>query len=292
MLGYKTNETRSWDTKHDGPLAIHASVGKPAWARQLCENDPHIRQILAVHGLTFDTLPRGAILGTCMLLGTLPIAGPDTYLKNEQPHMFCHPEWLYPVERATGDYTPGRFAWLLRKVVPCSPQPCKGALSLWQVPADIAATLAELAAAATPPLWLPDTSAEVRRNGVKIGTITCLNIAPSSQPPAIRWYGANAAGTATGQAHRIQADAEADVVAWSKGEQVAYPKCCELEPTSDTTVLIRTYEFDKGFLHLERKAADGLSAEEIEEMYGKVLSTQDGEMPASEFFDLPDFRDI
>jgi hypothetical protein len=29
MLGLKTNETRSWDTKYDGPLVIHASAGKP-----------------------------------------------------------------------------------------------------------------------------------------------------------------------------------------------------------------------------------------------------------------------
>jgi hypothetical protein len=64
------------------------------------------------------------------------------------------------------------------------------------------------------------------------------------------------------------------------------------ETQTPETIKIRTYEFDKGFLHLERKTADGLSAEEIEEMYGKVLSSQDGEMPAAEFFELPDFRDI
>lgn len=58
------------------------------------------------------------------------------------------------------------------------------------------------------------------------------------------------------------------------------------------TVQIRTYEFSKGFLHLERRTADSMSAEEIEEMYGPVLSMQDGEMSAEEFFDLPDFRDI
>jgi hypothetical protein len=228
MLGYKCQETRSWDTKHDGPLAIHASLGKPAAVRRLCQENAHIRQILAYHGLTFDTLPRGAVLGTCTLLTTLPIAGPDTYLKNEEPQLFCHPEQLSPVERAAGDYTPGRFAWLLRQVQPCSPQPCKGSLSLWRVPTDIADTLAELAAAAPPLLWLPDTSTEVWRDGVKIGTIDCMNIAPSSRPPAIRWVGLTADRRISGQAHHIQADAEADVVAWSKGEPVAYPRYGEL----------------------------------------------------------------
>ena len=136
MLGYKTNETRSWDTKHDGPLAIAVSAGKPAWARKVCQEDMHIRQILSNHGLTFDTLPRGVIVGTCYVMGTLPIAGPDTYLKKEEPHMFCHPEQLTPVERACGDYSyPGRYAWKLINVrVFDTPVPCKGALKLWQVP--------------------------------------------------------------------------------------------------------------------------------------------------------------
>ena len=145
MLGYKTNETRSWDTKHNGPLAIAASASKPAWARKVCQENMHIRQILSAYGLTFDTLPRGAVLGIVNVVGTLPIAGPDTYLKNEQPHMFCHPEQLKPVERACGDYSspgafPSRFAWALRNVVVFpEPIPCKGALSLWQVPVEVEA---------------------------------------------------------------------------------------------------------------------------------------------------------
>jgi hypothetical protein len=224
MLGYKTNETRSWDTSYSGPLAIHASLGKPAEARRICQENSHIRQILAVHGLTFDTLSRGAILGTCTLLGTLPIAGPTTYLKNEEPHMFCHPETLYPVERASGDYTPGRFAWRLIQVRPCSPLPCKGALSLWTVPTDIAAQLEAFPAVDCPLLWLPDTSAEVLSAGQVIGHVHCINIARPSAPPAIRWFGRNATGTATGQAHLIQAQAEADVVAWAEGRAVSYPK--------------------------------------------------------------------
>jgi hypothetical protein len=232
MLGYKTNETRSWDTKHDGPLAIHASAGKPTWARQVCEQNSHIRQILAVHGLTFDTLPRRAILGTCTLLGTLPIAGSDTYLKNEHPHMFCHPERLAPVEVAAGDYTPGRFAWRLIQVRPCSPQPCNGALSLWKVPEDIATQLEDTAAGSTPLLWLPDTSTDVLWAGVKIGSVHCLNIAPASRPPAIRWYGRNLSGSATGQAHLVQARAEQDVLDWASGTPVAYPKYAELAPST------------------------------------------------------------
>lgn len=135
MLGYKHNETRSWDTKHCGNLAIHASVGKPKWAREVAANDPHISAALEAHGLTFDTLPRGVVLATCTLMGTLLIAGPDTYLKDKAPHMFCHPERLTPMELAAGDYTPGRFAWRLENIEALvNPIACKGALSLWQLP--------------------------------------------------------------------------------------------------------------------------------------------------------------
>jgi len=142
MLGYKQFETRSWNTSHCGPLAIHASVGKPKWAREVAETDPHIKAALAEHGLTFDTLPRGAVLGVCKLMSTLPIAGPDTYLKNDEPHMFCHPEQLTPMEFAAGDYTPGRYAWKLEAVEAIvHPIACKGALSLWELPGPVFNTL-------------------------------------------------------------------------------------------------------------------------------------------------------
>ena len=65
-----------------------------------------------------------------------------------------------------------------------------------------------------------------------------------------------------------------------------------MDKQTQEMVQIRTYEFNKGFLHLELAAVKDMSTEEIEEMYGTVLSVQDGEMPADEFFDLPDYRDI
>jgi hypothetical protein len=63
MLGYKSYETRSWATKHRGPLAIAASAGKQG--REACAPGTDIAVMLANHGLTFDDLPRGAVLGVC-----------------------------------------------------------------------------------------------------------------------------------------------------------------------------------------------------------------------------------
>lgn len=128
-LGYKRNETRSFSTKHRGPLLIHASAGKPRWAREVCENDPIIRGILEKHGLTFDTLPRGVLLVSCTLVMPQKIIGHKPYPGTPDE---VHPEQLNETERACGDYTPGRYAWPLLDVqVLPEPIPAKGSLGLW-----------------------------------------------------------------------------------------------------------------------------------------------------------------
>jgi hypothetical protein len=129
-LGYKCNETRSFSTKHRGPLLIHASIGKPREFRQICEEDPIIRSILAKHELTFDTLPRGVILCSCELLEVSLIEHDG----NDLPFPFrtLDPDSLSDTERACGNYEPGRFAWRLGDVqVLPETLPAKGSLGLW-----------------------------------------------------------------------------------------------------------------------------------------------------------------
>lgn len=134
-LGYKTNETRGWQTLLRGPLAIHAGLGTQPWARQVCETDPIIRDILTRHNLTFDTLPRGRVLAVAQVKGMLRIVEAGTGIKLGH----CDPANLNPEERASGDYTAGRWAWQLTDVrVLAEPVACSGAQSIWQVPADIA----------------------------------------------------------------------------------------------------------------------------------------------------------
>ncbi|GAA3940565.1 hypothetical protein [Hymenobacter algoricola] len=134
MLGYKQYETRSWSTKHRGTLAIHASAGKPAWARKVCQENMHIRQVLSAHGLTFDTLPRAAVLGICQVNHMLKICAPSAA---ESEHEIEAGD-LRPVEVACGDYTPGRWAWDLDKVLELpTPIPQKGALSIWELPTEV-----------------------------------------------------------------------------------------------------------------------------------------------------------
>jgi len=129
-IGRKTFETRSWPTRHRGPLAIHA-------ARRLeGENIDRILggeafdllgrayQHLLLDELTSRRYPLGAIVAVanvvdCIRVGEeTPPADPGT------------------IEYCLGDYTAGRYAWRLEDVQPLkTPVACRGAQGLWDVPA-------------------------------------------------------------------------------------------------------------------------------------------------------------
>lgn len=139
-VGAKKIETRSWATAYRGPLAIHAAkglgpVGGKDGLLTLCEQPP-FHEVLRDAG---DLLPRGAILATCNLAAIYRIPATTQHVSRRLPS--CHPLASYPVvlppfsddpERAFGDYTPGRYAWLLEDVQHLdTPIECKGALGLW-----------------------------------------------------------------------------------------------------------------------------------------------------------------
>jgi hypothetical protein len=148
-LGYKFMETRSKRTHYRGPLLIHASSTRNRWSREACEK-PIIAAILAKHGLTYKTLPRGELLCRVELL--------DMALITDQPAPAgvltispTGPE-LSETERAVGLYSEGRYAWLLSppELLP-EPVKASGALSFWDatpaLEAHEAAKKAEAAAA-------------------------------------------------------------------------------------------------------------------------------------------------
>lgn len=138
-IGAKKIETRSWSTSYRGPLAIHAAAGLgPVGGNQglldLCRGEPFRSALLAAGILGTTALPRGAIvavtrLEACVdtLFMTLEGRARVTGFDGERRY------WnLTDQERAFGDYTPGRFAWLLANVRQLAePIPAKGALGLW-----------------------------------------------------------------------------------------------------------------------------------------------------------------
>ncbi len=108
LLGVKRYETRSWMTYYRGRLGIHASRAFAEAARELCYQSPY-REALHRAGLNHSAdLPRGVLLGSVELLACLHA---DEVLAE-----------LTEAERRLGDFTAGRWAWLLGNPQPL-PQP-------------------------------------------------------------------------------------------------------------------------------------------------------------------------
>lgn len=138
-IGAKKIETRSWSTKYRGPLLIHAAAGlKPVGGTEglmeLCRKSP-FREILIDAGyLGTPELPRGAIIAVCKVCACVSTdAVEDDYFGGPRVLNGVMRLWkLTDQERAFGDYSPGRYAWLLADVraLP-DPIPTRGAIGLW-----------------------------------------------------------------------------------------------------------------------------------------------------------------
>jgi activating signal cointegrator 1 len=119
VLGVKKYETRSWKTRHRGPVLIHASQRFPDSARRLCET---FHVALAQGGILFPAdLPLGSLVGTVYLEDCLPA---DQVLY-EQPS---------EIELALGDFRPGHWAWKMSNAKRlATPIPYQGALGIFKV---------------------------------------------------------------------------------------------------------------------------------------------------------------
>lgn len=156
VAGDKTIDTRPRPTDYRGRLAIYAADRPVKNARALhgladcfCPGPDglpgapgvgpyEIATTCDVHG---DQLPFGAIIGTCMLVDCVPIVDGRDYVDRlvDPPCLFSDhlvgaklvdPEVLYLAsdeffggtvvedQRAYGDFTPGRWAWILEDAKP------------------------------------------------------------------------------------------------------------------------------------------------------------------------------
>jgi hypothetical protein len=121
----KRIETRHWDTKYRGPLAIHAAQ---KWTRKLhglCFTPPffeHLSKAGFIDSVNRRVdLPTG-VLCICDLIGTVQF-GDEQY-----------PE----PERSFGDFAPGRFGWILINVRRLKvPLPFKGRQGFFDVPDEL-----------------------------------------------------------------------------------------------------------------------------------------------------------
>ncbi|MDX2148063.1 MAG: ASCH domain-containing protein, partial [Planctomycetota bacterium] len=111
VIGAKRIETRSWQTKYFGPLAIHASKKWNGDSWEMCVLRPHFREALreffpepvsdsyAMSKKSPRMLPLGCIVGTVHLVGCA-----STQMLTLGP--------VSEQERAFGDFSIGRFGWI------------------------------------------------------------------------------------------------------------------------------------------------------------------------------------
>lgn len=137
-LGENTIETRSWSTRYRGPLAIHSAKAFPPATRALCDEEPY-RSVLARGGYpSAQSLPLGAVIALARLDDV--IAFTRTSLRDTRDRAA---RGLLPTHEADfGDFSPGRFGFVLRNVERLTtPIPVKGMLGLWEVPPTLLRTL-------------------------------------------------------------------------------------------------------------------------------------------------------
>ncbi|CQR74146.1 ASCH domain protein [Sporomusa ovata DSM 2662] len=145
--GKKQIETRNWATKYRGPIAIHAGArfDRKLWNLSLV--DP-IRNALDDLGYgNRNDLPLGAVIAIVDLVDCYYIVhhpGTDIDIaKNinigaesmtEDKHDPDFGKYIVPTEQefAFGDWTPGRYAWILENVHSIDPIPAKGRQRLWE----------------------------------------------------------------------------------------------------------------------------------------------------------------
>lgn len=120
-LRAKRYETRSWKTNYRGPLAIHSSLEFSPQARALCRCEPFATALLGN-----EDLPLGCVVATCDLAAVIPTSA-------DEGSLFAEVENDFPEEELPfGDFSPGRYAWLLKNVRALeNPLSARGALSLW-----------------------------------------------------------------------------------------------------------------------------------------------------------------
>lgn len=119
ILGIKLHETRSWNTKHRGKLAIHSSAKMTADGKRtldwLCKELPDV------------FFPSSKAMTVCtqlgMVLGTVNVS--ETVSTNEKSP-------IESLERHLGDYSANRYYWKCENPVQFpSPVPAVGKLSIW-----------------------------------------------------------------------------------------------------------------------------------------------------------------
>lgn len=135
----KRIETRSWKTDYRGEIYIHAAKHKTAEQLIDCGTDLMWRAALGLADETLnlstiiqdmdELLPFGALVAKAHLIDCRPTAsftiGEVETPRGKSPHTWC--------ERHLGDFSIGRWGWVLSQIEEIEPIPCKGQRGLFHV---------------------------------------------------------------------------------------------------------------------------------------------------------------
>lgn len=152
-VGAKTIETRPFSTKYRGPLAIHAGKANDLAASAVLDVVLHDRGLGCFADDEWTHPPLGAVVAVCDLIDVVPICemadaptGATAVVRpaDDEPILMCLSHdglgFAWRVRRNLsdqlpfGDFTPGRFAWMLDNVRLIDPVPMKGAQGLRDLP--------------------------------------------------------------------------------------------------------------------------------------------------------------
>ena len=151
--GAKKFETRSWSTKYRGPIAIHVAQHKDtprcAWQEPFKSELTKAGMFTEYPGgkLGFKLKHNGCVIAIADLVDCMSIVyypgtdveiakrievGAESSTTNKRDPNFSKIFVPTPKEIAFGDWTPGRYAWLLENVRPIEPIPAKGMQRIWE----------------------------------------------------------------------------------------------------------------------------------------------------------------
>ncbi len=120
VMGVKKIETRNWGTKYRGDILVHASQGK---AGSIFADEHHFKKYIP----DFKKLPFGAIVGQATITDVIRIE-----MLEMSDELI---DRLTMEEKAFGDYSEGRYAWILEDHKQFyKPIPARGTLSIWEYP--------------------------------------------------------------------------------------------------------------------------------------------------------------
>lgn len=140
-LGSKRIETRSWPTKYRGPLAIHAA--KRCNKGEMLSLQSDWQWVGALHPFfasvghvrLSDSLPFGAIVAVAMLTDCRKT---ESFTIAEIEHVRSSGGYGTWTERQMGDFSPGRYGWILEGVIPMkTPLPWNGSQGFFEVPTEL-----------------------------------------------------------------------------------------------------------------------------------------------------------